>query len=229
MLPSSIFSAHKYATLSYNTRDHMSVPTDTQIVIRHEGTDTYIGFRGTTNIIDWFTNITFFEQEFPYWGRPKENVRFHSGYLVAYDSVRQYILDVIDERIAVLHDANIKQEPHIIPCGHSLGGAIALICGYDLAGIYPHQVTVHNWGAPRVANREACNKMRDDEMFSSDSTRSINFLDPVWRLPMWFHGLRHPCDNVMKKLFFWNVRCTIPFFIGQHDLAFYGENISSYV
>lgn len=213
--PISLPKAWEFSTLAYRTRDHMSVRTDTQIVIRHSGNLTYIAFRGTTNIFDWETNSHFFQQEFPYWGDPKDNVKFHSGYLCAYDSVRQYILDVLEIRSE--HVPGVTA----VCCGHSLGGATALVAAHDLSGVYP--VIAHTFGAPRAMNGAA----RDHLNVLPDSRQVRNFWDPVWRLPLWCHGLKHPCDSKMKVLHTLKVNWTVPFFIGQHNLDFYGANIQA--
>jgi nuclear pore complex protein Nup85 len=55
----------------------------------------------------------------------------HSGFLTAYDSVKVKVLRLVDQLTA---DASKDKPWDVFVTGHSLGGALATLCAYDLAG-----------------------------------------------------------------------------------------------
>lgn len=55
----------------------------------------------------------------------------HSGFLNAYDSVRQKVFSLVD---ALTASATPEAPWRVYVCGHSLGGALATLCAYELAG-----------------------------------------------------------------------------------------------
>jgi nuclear pore complex protein Nup85 len=55
----------------------------------------------------------------------------HSGFLTAYDSVKVKVLRLVDQLTA---GATAEQPWEVYVTGHSLGGALATLCAYDLAG-----------------------------------------------------------------------------------------------
>ncbi|CAN0253869.1 unnamed protein product, partial [Discosporangium mesarthrocarpum] len=69
--------------------------------------------------------------------------------------------------------------------GHSLGGALATLTTLDLVREYPGvQITMYNFGSPRVGNRQAREAFVDlYDSLVGDSFRVVNDLDVVARLP----------------------------------------------
>jgi len=55
----------------------------------------------------------------------------HSGFLSAYDSVRTKVFRIVEQVTA----SRSPEEPWVVfMTGHSLGGALATLAAYDLAG-----------------------------------------------------------------------------------------------
>lgn len=57
-----------------------------------------------------------------------DELQVHGGFLEAYDSVRGKVLDLVE--------AVVEGEPEewlVLCTGHSLGGALATLCAYELA------------------------------------------------------------------------------------------------
>lgn len=55
----------------------------------------------------------------------------HSGFLGAYDSVRTKVFRIVEQVTA----SRSAEEPWVVfMTGHSLGGALATLAAYDLAG-----------------------------------------------------------------------------------------------
>ena len=112
-------------------------------------------FAGTDSMADWFTNLRTWKTVLPVEtpaGTPEYNRELfvHSGF------VRQLLDDGLQDRIA--HD--IGRLTDRFPgwdwevCGHSLGGALAVLCSTLLAVRFPAtQWSVTTFGAPRVGDR----------------------------------------------------------------------------
>lgn len=54
----------------------------------------------------------------------------HSGFLSAYDSVKVKVFSLVD---ALTADASPARPWRVFVTGHSLGGALATLCSYELA------------------------------------------------------------------------------------------------
>lgn len=103
----------------------------------------------------------------------------HSGFLTAYDSVRADIHALVD---ALLED---EKEPWTIYLtGHSLGGALATLCSFDLAlstWKYPKpHLIMYNYGSPRVGNKRFARKFNE---LVPNAYRIVNGLDAVCTVP----------------------------------------------
>ncbi|KAI8470315.1 MAG: hypothetical protein J3K34DRAFT_521444 [Monoraphidium minutum] len=79
----------------------------------------------------------------------------HSGFLTAYDSVKVKVFSLVDQ----ITSAAAPGRPwRVLVTGHSLGGALATLCAYELAGRTPKtgpgslEVSMYTFGAPRVGN-----------------------------------------------------------------------------
>ena len=93
-------------------------------------------FRGTDDTEDWFFNANTYP-------RKMAEGNLHGGFGCAYGTVRTQVLSEIEK-------ANPK---HIWITGHSLGGAMALVCAYDLAVYQDRKIDgVITFGQPRIAN-----------------------------------------------------------------------------
>ena len=117
-----------------------------------------LGFRGTDRVANWATNInTFLVQTTIGEGHGK----VHQGFQVAYLSLKQGIFEHID---AALEKHGVQTDLPVLvrATGHSLGGALATLCAYDLKCARKNwEVRCVTWGSPRLGNGEfasACRK-----------------------------------------------------------------------
>lgn len=105
-------------------------------------------FRGSDDAQDWLINLNAFKSVPAF----DKDVAIHSGFLEVLASKRQEIFAAID---AILK-AKLKsqgQQYDLFVTGHSLGGALATIFGYDMALKYEKQnVTVISFASPRTGN-----------------------------------------------------------------------------
>lgn len=122
-----------------------------------------VAFRGTVSVANWYTNVRISQEphvplEDPPWLRPlwrspawgAKRPRVHSGFWMAYESVRSELLD--DVRRCLTEVPNRR----VMVTGHSLGGALATLCAFDCRvqlGLSELDVTVITFGSPRVGNR----------------------------------------------------------------------------
>lgn len=116
----------------------------------------YIAFRGTMETQEWMQNFTYQQKSFPFGNKMKQqNALFlnnskkspniHSGFLNIYNNFRNNLI----ERIKKINPTQI------LIGGHSLGGAIATICGLDLK-ILGYKPIVYNFASPRVGDDNFC-------------------------------------------------------------------------
>ncbi|TVU15304.1 hypothetical protein EJB05_38818, partial [Eragrostis curvula] len=120
----------------------------------------------------------------------KQEVQVHSGFLGAYDSVRNRIMALI--KCAIGYQLSIWDEEnaetirwHVYVTGHSLGGALATLLALELSSSQMAKngaifVTMYNFGSPRVGNRKFA------EVYNTkvkDSWRIVNHRDIVPTVP----------------------------------------------
>jgi len=112
-----------------------------------------------------------------------ENAEVHSGFLEAYELAREHIHKIT------------SGESNIVICGHSLGGAIAVLCALDLKLKNPHKsISAYTYGKPRVGNkhfRNFINKGLKKSLF-----RVVYSADMVTRVPLLILGYRHEGTKV---------------------------------
>lgn len=184
--------------------------TDTQMAIFEDVANNtgYIIFRGSSANRDW--SINFEVQQSGYeWSRADKKaykaavsetikeavkaerdltypdayastsnpVKMHKGFISAYLSVRQTVHDTVQQ-------SSISQW---VITGHSLGGALATLCGIDVQYNFSTKTTVevYTYGAPKVGNDafvESYNRR------VPNTQRYVFGSDIVTKLPRWWQG-----------------------------------------
>lgn len=120
-------------------------------------------FRGTDDDLDWFTNLNNFTTT-----TPKGEI--HTGFYTAYISLKTQIDQLISRR----------QPKHLWITGHSLGGALALICAYDNQ-VFDGVIT---FGQPMVASPELATYL--DKALVGRYAHYVNHADIVPHIPPFF-------------------------------------------
>ncbi|KAG6497431.1 phospholipase A1 EG1, chloroplastic/mitochondrial-like [Zingiber officinale] len=159
--------------------------------------DVVVAFRGTVTRAEWAANMMSALRAAdldP--AEPRPEVRAESGFLNLYTSddgairfgqgsCRKQLLGEIARLVRVYGGEEIS----ITLAGHSMGSALALLLGYDLAelglnrvrpGGEPAPITVYSFGGPRAGNTGF--KRRCDEL-GVKVLRVVNVRDPVTKLP----------------------------------------------
>lgn len=126
-------------------------------------------FRGTELCIkDILTDLRFLKKK-PYYNK---KIKVHSGFYKSYDCE--------NTRINIQHHCKTLYKLNII--GHSLGGAVATLCAYDLAIKFPYiNINVVTFGCPRVGNKEFMNDY--NSLKNITHSRIENEYDPITSLP----------------------------------------------
>lgn len=129
-----------------------------------------IVFRGTDEGEDWLTNAGLYL-------RQMDLGRIHSGFSTAYATLRPFILKTIDE----------KKPKHVWITGHSLGGALALVCAHDLTQFQNLDVSgVFTFGQPMIGDSSFVESLQ--ERVGEKYVHFCNGTDAVPRTPP---GLKH--------------------------------------
>ena len=151
------------------------------IVINDEST--VICFRGTdfTEVADWIANLDRSSTDV-------RNGRIHRGFYNAYISLKPQVESVLADH----------PTEHLWITGHSLGGALALVCAFDFMEYERRNFDgIITFGQPKVARRDLADYL--DNELAGRYARVVNGSDLVSRIPpshaycgslVWFNGDR---------------------------------------
>lgn len=149
-------------------------------------------FRGTDDTEDWFFNGNLY---------PRQMVEgnLHCGFACAYGTVRTQVLEEIKKAKA----------KHIWITGHSLGGAMALVCAYDFTVYQGNKIDgVITFGQPMIGkpNLATCLQGKLGDRYA----HFINELDAVPQVPpgyshfglalQFFHGTVRKSSDYFPKI-----------------------------
>ncbi|XWS16024.1 hypothetical protein CRYUN_Cryun34aG0050700 [Craigia yunnanensis] len=119
--------------------------------------DILVAWRGTVAPSEWYTDLKTSLQPLG-----KTNIKVQLGFLSIYSSKGEFtrynklsaseqVMEEIKRLVTFFRDRG--EEVSLTPCGHSLGGALALLNAYDAATYFPDLfINVISFGAPRVGN-----------------------------------------------------------------------------
>lgn len=202
--------------------------TDTQVAILTDSSGITIVFPGSNSYIDWVTNFSTFqeyrtfyqqiiqgeidakrEKIYPYHTNNKSGSFMHSGFVKSYFSAR----DDIHEYIRNNH------KPHVTVTGHSLGGALAILCVVDIQYNFADQLSslkAYTFGSPKVGNHQF--RLSYNQRVAN-SYHFVHGMDIIPSLPRWWQGYR----KIEKELhigsrFSWNF---ITALLRDHEIGRY--------
>lgn len=115
--------------------------------ISHQKALIIIAFRGTRNFNNWVNNLLFAKADkHPFQSAP-DDARVHYGFLKDY----RLIKDDVYKRLIPL--AQIYPDYDVLIIGHSLGGALSVICAMDLIDQFPDVIVRRNERRRRKCNQ----------------------------------------------------------------------------
>jgi len=125
---------------------------------------TVLVFRGTDDLDDWLVNLKVKS-------RKVDGGYIHTGFYDAYQTLRSKLR-------AALKDADPE---HLWITGHSLGGALAVVCAHDLGQAKIDVDGVVTFGQPMVAKKDLARFL--SQRLSKHYARFVNNADIVPRIP----------------------------------------------
>lgn len=131
----------------------------------------FILFRGTQYLADWLTNINVMH------ARSSYNEFVHDGFNTALKSMRPQLMTFLTSAQ--------REGLHTIHCiGHSLGGALATLCGEWIRANYKLRPYIYSFGSPRVGF-EGFSRTCAREIGNSRIFRAYHKTDIVPCIPIW--------------------------------------------
>lgn len=159
--------------------------TDTQGFVLLSDGELVISFRGTQQLKDWLTDVNAFHMVYPY-DNPDTKLMVHRGFMMAYLSVRESIHYLVQN-----YAKDIKK---ITVTGHSLGGALALLCAVDMQYNFRYLVQAYVSGNPMVGNKyfvSSYNKRVPETIRTFMRKDVVPKLPPEWFESKTYDGFAH--------------------------------------
>ncbi len=100
--------------------------------------------------------------------------KFHQGFVGAFEEISTPLMAALKEETA-------KRDRPVWVTGHSLGGAVALICSWVMQRHFLSVHQVYTYGGPMIGNKLATTAY--DKEFAGRVFRYVNVPDPVPLLP----------------------------------------------
>jgi len=141
---------------------------------------TLVAFRGTNARNDWLTNLHAFKQ-------PVAHGQLHRGFFTAFGAIRGKIM-------ALLNQAHSPQS-NLWITGHSLGGALSIVCAHSFLETSRPFTAVMTYGQPMVTDLALASYLAPQ--WQGRYWRFVNEADIVTRVPpfyrhfgrrVWFRG-----------------------------------------
>ncbi|EJD04681.1 alpha/beta-hydrolase [Fomitiporia mediterranea MF3/22] len=164
------------------------IGTDTQGYVTRddERKEIIAAFRGSTDLQDFVTDLTFALADFSSPGvTGTDGVKVHLGFMDAYNSVADTVISTVSDQLKAHPDYSL------ISTGHSLGGALASLGGVSLAANFPDTpLRVFTFGQPRTGN-PAYATLAENLIGVSNLFRGTETYDGVPTIPPQFFGYQH--------------------------------------
>lgn len=156
----------------FNVYDNASTGNAGFSGLDHEAGKIVVAFRGTFNTANWIQDLDFWTMPYPHPGCG-ELCTIHRGFYKAYDSMREQLI----EDVLAMHAAYPAYSLFIT--GHSLGGAIAVLCAIEFT----------TWHLPRTT--AAPNTLAGVQATPS-STEAAAKVNPAHLMPVELYTFGEP-------------------------------------
>lgn len=199
-----------FSNASYNTFGYVGYSDAKKEIV--------VAFRGTqmTSFTNWLENLDAVYSKKPFLGY--EGAYVHRGFLDAYQSMASSVQQSLDLMLVSFPDYTLRIT------GHSLGGALAILCGVETARRHPSTlVNVQTFGGPRVGDKGFVAMVRNTTNIVTH-WRMVNGKDPIPHVPptefsyhhigtaIWIHdGQFIQCDGSGE-----DPKCSDQFYLPDH-------------
>jgi hypothetical protein len=184
----------------------------------------FIIFRGTQNLDDWYSNLSYQQKQYnpsSLITTSQSSLSFigggssvHNGFYTIYNKIRKDIIDKISE-------LNPNKDKNIVISGHSLGAAVATLCAVDFHSLGYTKSVAYVFASPRMGNEKFSFLVKNISLYSI-----INSLDVVPTIPAAvspnFKHENQPnmfceCGKILRFSFNWES------IYNNHSLGIYAE------
>lgn len=151
-----------------------------QLFVWETDNECILSFQGSNGKRDWRDNLHFF----PIFRRKEKIPNFvtgdfelvHSGFFRNYKPLKKYVRETIE-----------STTKKIVICGHSLGGANALLCLADVKRYAHIKPDTYTFGAPRVGNKAFYDHIDQHNLYQFKNNNDL-----VCNVPFLFFGFYEP-------------------------------------
>jgi pimeloyl-ACP methyl ester carboxylesterase len=145
-----------YSNYAYRNHTASDNATDAQALISPVNDGIVVAFRGSSSPQDFLQDAKFDMEALAYLclragSTEPSAVRVHRGFLEDFDALNVAIVSQVRTWLQNLK-RNITPQPKIYITGHSLGGALAVLCAFEFARQHLPVRAVVTFGQPRVGN-----------------------------------------------------------------------------
>lgn len=164
----------------------MDKHTDAHALVQWHRDHIIIAFRGSKDPQDYIQDGKFemadLMQTAATFRRRRESAKVHQGFLQDFEALDEELLDAM------------RLPPRGLPIfitGHSLGGALAILCALEFERQHMPVRGVITFGQPRVGNKTFCSVYALTDNLAAKTIRVVNANDIVPRVPPLLNGYRH--------------------------------------
>lgn len=180
-----------WANKAYQTSTASDKATDAQALVTMEHDGIVIAFRGSSSPQDFLQDAKFVRKEL-IWSLNDSPAEVHAGFLQDFDALNVAVVSQVRTKLEVM--GRVIGQPKIYITGHSLGGALAILCAIELSRQKLPIASVVTFGQPRVGNaafRDIYNHSLGDRTF-----HVVNANDPVPLAPPLLFGYRDEGNEI---------------------------------
>ena len=123
--------------------------TDAQATVEMAGDNIIVAFRGSSAPKDFLQDAEFWMTELM-WSDHATVAEVHHGFLEDFNAINVAVVEQVKKLLAAY--GSTESRPTIYLTGHSLGGALAILCALEFARQKLAVTQVTTFGGPRVGN-----------------------------------------------------------------------------
>ncbi|MFJ3459696.1 lipase family protein [Scandinavium goeteborgense] len=185
--------SQRYVNTRFITTAGNIIKHDTQLFYVSNDEHVIVSWRGTAEVRDWLTDLTFAPHQCP--GYLTSTGKIHHGFLDAFECAKNEARPNFDELMTLIRE----KVPFL--CGHSLGGALALIYAAEIKSLKP---LLYTYGMPRVFTADAMLQLSEITHYRHvNDSDTVTSVPPDVNLDNWFYDIYGPIGYLLGPV--WSV------------------------